>query len=136
LDSANVLISRPSPIIASESRDPTRNPLSKEVRTTPTPRPRYQTYGTATTKAASHNVTAATPLPMTTEGRGIGASRRASRVPRSRSPLIASAEASSPSSAPIATATWSVRLTASRCSRKLSASLVAVRYVVTLSTTA
>src|SRR5262249_21536058 len=132
LDAEKTLTSMPNDARKIASAVPTRSPDARASPTRPTPRPRNHTYGTVIANAASQRESAAKSLPTVSCKRGTGVRRRLSSVPRSRSPLTASAAASRLRRAPTAMATWSVRFTDSRCSRKFSAWLVATRYDSTL----
>jgi hypothetical protein len=106
---------------------PTTKLAASVVPVTPRLRARNHAYGTSTAYAASHSESAASSFAPASWRRETGVTSRLSSVPRSRSPLIASAPTSRVSSAPTIIPTWTTRLSASRCSRKFSASFVAAR---------
>ena len=77
--------------------------------------------------AASQSESAASSFPTTRSSCEHGGQQQALERPALALAADGVCRVTSVSSAPTATATWSVRFTASRCSRKLSAWFVAVR---------
>ena len=100
----SALIRRPSPARKTARSVPTPRPARRLTPTMPIPRPMNPTYGTRTRKAAEPE-RQRRQSPCRARGRGAAraSSRSDSSVPRSRSPLSASAAPSSTISAPTAT---------------------------------
>ena len=130
-----MLTTMPSEANAIVSSAPTNAPDSTASANSPEPMRSAQTYGNEMSSTTGQIESAASNLPMAIWRGGNGVSSNVSSVPRSRSPLRASALTSRLIATPIPSVTCITRLTVSFWSMKFKSLFVAARKVSRLSNT-